>query len=76
MKYDYDAVVIGGGAAGLTASGIAANFGAKTIMIERDRLGGDCTWTGCIPSKSLIKAASVIHGLRRAGDVGLGVGRQ
>ena len=73
MRYDYDAVVIGGGAAGLTASGIAANFGAKTIMIERDRLGGDCTWTGCIPSKSLIKAASVIHGLRQAGGFGLGV---
>jgi pyruvate/2-oxoglutarate dehydrogenase complex dihydrolipoamide dehydrogenase (E3) component len=69
MKYDYDAVVIGGGSAGLTASGIAANLGAKTIMIEKERLGGDCTWTGCVPSKTLIKAASVIHQARIAGTV-------
>lgn len=71
MKYEYDAVVIGGGSAGLTASGIAANFGAKTIMIEKERLGGDCTWTGCVPSKTLIKAASVIHQARIAGEFGL-----
>ena len=70
-KYDYDAVVIGGGAAGLTASGIAANFGAKTMMIEKDRLGGDCTWTGCIPSKTLIKAAKVMHQARRSSGYGL-----
>ncbi|MEM8558448.1 MAG: FAD-dependent oxidoreductase, partial [Bacteroidota bacterium] len=38
-SYDYDLIVIGGGAAGLTASGIAANLGAKTLMIERHRLG-------------------------------------
>ena len=59
MAYDYDVIVIGGGAAGLTASGIAANFGAKTLMIERHRLGGDCTWTGCVPSKAILKAAKV-----------------
>lgn len=70
-KYDYDVVVIGGGAAGLTASGIAANFGAKTMMIERHRLGGDCTWTGCVPSKALLKAGKVAHHIRKAGDYGL-----
>jgi pyruvate/2-oxoglutarate dehydrogenase complex dihydrolipoamide dehydrogenase (E3) component len=73
MKYDYDAVVIGGGAAGLTTSGIAANFGAKTIMIEKEKLGGDCTWTGCVPSKTLIKAASVVHNMRKAKHFGLGI---
>lgn len=52
--FEYDMIVIGGGAAGLTSSGIAASFGAKTIMIEAHRLGGDCTWTGCIPSKALL----------------------
>jgi pyruvate/2-oxoglutarate dehydrogenase complex dihydrolipoamide dehydrogenase (E3) component len=70
-KYDFDAVIIGGGAAGLTASGIAANFGAKTMMIEKDRLGGDCTWTGCVPSKALLKAGNVAQNIRKAGDYGL-----
>lgn len=51
---EYDLIVIGGGAAGLTSSGIGASLGAKTIMIEAHRLGGDCTWTGCIPSKALL----------------------
>jgi len=71
MKYDYDAIVIGGGAAGLTASGIAANFGAKTMMIEKDRLGGDCTWNGCVPSKTLIKAASVIYKAKESNKYGI-----
>jgi len=70
-KYTYDAVVIGGGAAGLTASGIAANFGAKTMMIESHRLGGDCTWTGCVPSKTLLKAGKVARQIREAGRYGL-----
>lgn len=71
MKTMYDSAVIGGGAAGLTAAGISANFGAKTIMIEKDRLGGDCTWTGCVPSKTLIKAAKVLHSAKEASKYGL-----
>ncbi len=55
---EYDLIVIGGGAAGLTSSGIGASLGAKTIMIEAHRLGGDCTWTGCIPSKALLHLSS------------------
>lgn len=70
-KWMYDALVIGGGSAGLTTAGIAANFGAKTMMIEADRLGGDCTWTGCVPSKTLIKAASVMHHAKKAANFGL-----
>ena len=58
-SYDVDLLVLGGGAAGLTAAGTAANLGAKTMMVERDRLGGDCTWTGCVPSKTLLHAASL-----------------
>ncbi|MCC5925521.1 MAG: NAD(P)/FAD-dependent oxidoreductase [Bacteroidetes bacterium] len=57
MKYDFDMIVIGGGAAGLTSSGVSAGFGAKTMMIEKDRLGGDCTWHGCVPSKILLNEA-------------------
>lgn len=73
MKTMYDAIVIGGGSAGLTSAGIAANFGAKTIMIEKERLGGDCTWTGCVPSKTLIKAASVLHQTKEATKYGLSI---
>lgn len=71
MSYTYDVIVIGGGAAGLTSSGIAANFGAKTMMIERHRLGGDCTWTGCVPSKAILKAAKVAHYMREAATYGI-----
>lgn len=68
---EYDVIVIGGGAAGLTASGMAANFGAKTLMIEAEKLGGDCTWTGCVPSKTLLKAGKVAQQMREAGKYGL-----
>lgn len=54
MKHQYDLIVIGGGAAGLTASGVGVSFGAKTMMIEQAKLGGDCTWYGCVPSKILL----------------------
>ncbi len=58
-QFDFDVLVIGGGAAGLTTAGIAANAGALTMMVERHRLGGDCTWTGCVPSKVLLHAAQL-----------------
>ncbi len=70
-KYEYDLIVIGGGAAGLTASGIGVTFGAKTMMIESERLGGDCTWYGCVPSKTILKAAKVAHHIKQAGHYGL-----
>ncbi len=60
---EYDLIVIGGGAAGLTSSGIGASLGAKTIMIEAHRLGGDCTWTGCIPSKALLHLSQQKEGV-------------
>ena len=59
MPYDVDVVVLGGGAAGLTASGTCANLGMRTLLVERHRLGGDCTWTGCVPSKALLHAAQL-----------------
>ncbi len=71
MSTDYDVIVIGGGAGGLSAAGIATNFGAKTAMIEREALGGDCTWTGCVPSKTLLKAAKVVQQSRQASKYGL-----
>lgn len=70
-RFDYDLIVIGAGAAGLTASGFGALMGAKTALIEAERLGGDCTWTGCIPSKTMLKAARVAHQIRTAERFGL-----
>jgi len=48
----YDLVVLGGGTAGLVSAVIAAGVGARVALVERDRTGGDCLWTGCVPSKS------------------------
>jgi len=59
--YDYDMIIIGGGAAGLTVAAGAAQLGAKTALIEKEKLGGDCLYYGCVPSKTLIKAAKVYH---------------
>src|SRR5215472_17809393 len=66
----YDLVVIGGGSAGLAAATFAAGMGARVALVEADRIGGDCTWTGCVPSKALIHAARIIHQARAGGWLG------
>ena len=71
MACDYDLVIIGGGAAGLTAAKTAQGFGKKVLIIEKKQLGGECTWTGCVPSKALIKIAQVSHYANRLSDFGL-----
>ena len=71
MKYDYDLIVIGGGAAGLVAATGANLLGAKCALVERSRLGGDCTWYGCIPSKALLKSAHVFSLIKRLGEFGI-----
>ncbi|WP_249010526.1 NAD(P)/FAD-dependent oxidoreductase [Conexibacter sp. DBS9H8] len=71
MTRRYDLVVVGGGAGGLVSALIAARVGARVALIERGRLGGDCLWTGCMPSKSLLAAADLAHRTRHADDVGL-----
>jgi len=53
----HDLIVIGGGSAGLTAAKFASNFGKSVALVEASRAGGDCTWTGCVPSKTLLAAA-------------------
>ncbi|MHC4440318.1 MAG: FAD-dependent oxidoreductase, partial [Planctomycetota bacterium] len=58
-KYDYDVVVLGGGSAGLVAAKLANGLGKKVALIEKRKLGGDCTWFGCVPSKALIKSANI-----------------
>ncbi|WP_051056328.1 dihydrolipoyl dehydrogenase family protein [Halanaerobium saccharolyticum] len=70
-KYNYDIVVIGGGAAGLTAAFTANGLNKKVALIEKDRLGGECTWKGCVPSKALLKSAKVAHQIQEADKYGV-----
>lgn len=71
QEQQYDLVIIGAGAGGLIAADFAVRLGAKTALVEKDRIGGDCTWTGCIPSKTLLKIAKVAHHLRIASRYGI-----
>lgn len=57
MKFTHDVIVIGGGAAGLTAAGGCALFGLDVALIEARKMGGECLNDGCVPSKALIAAA-------------------
>src|SRR5690554_3998712 len=59
-----DLCVIGAGSAGLTVAAGAAQLGASVVLIEKDRMGGDCLNTGCVPSKALIAAAKAAHAPR------------
>ncbi|MDA0328877.1 MAG: FAD-dependent oxidoreductase [Gemmatimonadetes bacterium] len=68
---EYDLVAIGGGTAGLVSAAGAAYLGLRSAIIERDALGGDCLWTGCVPSKALIASARLAHGMRNADELGL-----
>ena len=68
--------IIGAGAAGLVAAHFALRLGVRVALIERDRIGGDCTWSGCVPSKSLVKVASVAADARRAATFGLDITAQ
>ena len=68
----YDLAIVGGGTAGLVAAFGAAGLGARVVLCERrDETGGDCLWTGCVPSKSLLAAAELAHRMRTADSVGL-----
>jgi pyruvate/2-oxoglutarate dehydrogenase complex dihydrolipoamide dehydrogenase (E3) component len=57
----YDLTIIGAGSGGLTAARLAASLGANVLLIDKERLGGDCLNYGCVPSKSLIHAARLVH---------------
>ncbi len=70
----WDLLVIGGGTAGLVAARTASSFGAKVLLVERDRTGGDCLWTGCVPSKALLSAAHAAADARSAGRYGVDIG--
>lgn len=68
---DFDLCVIGGGSGGLVVAAGAAALGAKVTLVEKNRLGGDCLWSGCVPSKALLSAAKVAQCMRTAHNYGL-----
>ncbi len=70
-QYEFDLVVIGVGSAGMTAGEVASKMGIRAALVERARVGGDCLWTGCVPSKALIASANAAHGMRHASEFGL-----
>jgi pyruvate/2-oxoglutarate dehydrogenase complex dihydrolipoamide dehydrogenase (E3) component len=74
MSEYYDAIVVGGGQAGPSLAVRLAQAGHNTAIVERNRLGGTCVNTGCIPTKTLVASARVAHLARRAADFGVGVG--
>ena len=68
---DFDMIVIGAGAAGLSVTAGAAQLGVRAALIERDRMGGDCLNAGCVPSKALLAAAHAARAAREAGRFGV-----
>ena len=71
-RFDWDLVVVGAGSAGLVSSLIGATLRARVALIERDRMGGDCLNTGCVPSKALIRTTRLLSQIRNAKAYGIG----
>ncbi|HSI67246.1 MAG TPA: FAD-dependent oxidoreductase [Planococcus sp. (in: firmicutes)] len=65
MVKKYDIAIIGAGAAGLTAAFTGAGFSKSVVIIDKNLPGGECTWSGCIPSKALINIAKEVHHARK-----------
>ena len=69
-SFDADMVVIGAGSGGLVAALIAATVKAKVTLIEKNKMGGDCLNTGCVPSKALIRSARHAYDNSRGKSLG------
>jgi pyruvate/2-oxoglutarate dehydrogenase complex dihydrolipoamide dehydrogenase (E3) component len=71
MAEKFDVVVIGGGTAGLVTASGCARLGRRVALIDREQLGGECLWTGCVPTKALVASAKLAHQMRRANSWGI-----
>ena len=71
MAERYDLVIIGMGSGGMVAAEFAATIGVRVAVVERGRVGGDCLWTGCVPSKALLASAKAAHTMRHGDRYGL-----
>lgn len=69
--YEYDIAVLGGGSGGLVVASAGAQFGGKVLLIEKNKLGGDCLFHGCVPSKALIESSRVAWLMKTADRYGL-----
>ncbi len=77
MVDTFDLIVIGSGAAGLVASGFASSLGLRVALISDGKPGGECLWSGCVPSKALIHKAAELHVARKySSDIDLDVAFQ
>jgi len=69
-KFKFDMVVLGAGSGGISSAILGKGLGKKVAVIEKRKIGGDCTWFGCVPSKALIRSADVaktINSMRKYG---------
>src|ERR1700759_5787668 len=74
MTQNFDAIVIGAGQAGPSLAGRLTESGMKVALIERDKFGGTCVNTGCMPTKTLVASAYAAHLARRGADFGVMTG--
>jgi glutathione reductase (NADPH) len=74
MNIDYNYIVIGGGSGGVATARRAAEYGARVLLIESNRLGGTCVNVGCVPKKIMWTASDIIHNLEYAGGYGIDTG--
>ena len=73
--YEADILVIGSGPGGYVSAIRAAQLGAKVVCVEKGLVGGVCLNVGCIPTKTLISTAELLHSINRAGEFGVNVGK-
>ena len=74
MHDNYDVLIIGGGPGGYVAAIRAGQLGLRTVLVEKQHLGGICLNWGCIPTKALLHGAEVAHSITHASQLGISVG--